>query len=173
MKSGVETINACVLSRHTRTSSFFFRHADEDDDKITVLETKMEQQLKEINEKCSVLEKREYKLRKCIRKMSSNKSQPMDVAHHIMSESNQDKELAHNSSANGGSKEEEYVKHMDYHKIVRSALRDYPQGGSANSNISKNIRKTKGKAMHDDDSIDIVDVDEACKQREGRIQILK
>ena len=123
----------------------------------------MEEQLKEINEKCSKLEKRENSIRKCIKKMSSRHDittvSDIPLPDYKMSNDNIEEMPSTNAGSRAQYLEDDCLRDIDYQKIIKGAMKDYPLSSIKEADKSS-------KFLYDYDE-DVVDVDEVIDGDKG------
>ena len=141
----------------------YFRYAENVNQHIGALGNKVEEQLKEINQKCSDLQKQENHVRKCLKKLSANtKSKQSSNAESHKSKTSKDQSYVKVSNGSSiQSSEEDYLKNIDYHQIIKSAMKNYPEC------VRKNKENASSKSY--DDDRDIIDVDEVCSMHDKGI----
>ena len=131
---------------------------------IGTLENKVEAQLKEMNNKCSELQKTENQVRKYLKKLSSNSKQK--------SEANLCSHMATYGTKSGGKENfvgEDDFSNVDYNRIIKTAMKNYPNDPVAHKGEGSPLEHTIS-CNYDDQ--DIIDVDAVCRFDEGK-QILR
>ena len=120
---------------------------------------KVEEQLKEINKKCSELQKQENRVRKCLKKLSANsrKGTDEDLQKSRTSKNESQDNVSNRNSLHAS--EEDYIRNIDYSRITKNAMKNCPEP----------IKQTPSKCMtsYDLDDCNIIDVDAACRFDEG------
>lgn len=121
--------------------------------------------MKEINEKCSELQKQENRVRKCLKKLSAGCNSKKDT----------DNESQRTTSSHGkedieyqkGSHEDKnYLQDIDYNHIIKNAMKK--------SNSDQSIKKSsKSIISNNRNDRDIIDVDAICRIDEGILMTQK
>ena len=141
-----------------------FRYAQDVNQNIGALGSKVEEQLKEINQKCSDLQKQENRVRKCLKKLSGG----------IGSKKESDNESNRTTSSNGkerhekkglngnylSSSENDYLQSIDYNRIIKNAMKH----SDSNPNDKKSSKSKTSTGKYDGD---IIDVDAICRTDDG------
>ena len=115
--------------------------------------------MREINEKCSELQKQENRVRKCLKKLSAGSSSKKDTDNESQrTTSSKDKE---NIEYHKGSYEDEnYLQDIDYNRIIKNAMK--------RSDSDQSIKKSsKSIISNNRNDRDIIDVDAICRIDEG------
>ena len=104
-------------------------------------------------------------MRKCLKKLSSHsKSKKTSDAESYKSHISKDESRGKISKGGGSSvesSEDDYLKNIDYHQIIKSAMKNYPEC------VRKNKENPSSKSY--DDDRDIIDVDEVCSMHDKGI----
>ena len=139
------------------------RYAENVNQHIGELGSKVEEQLKEINKKCSDLQKQENRVRKCLKKLSassnSRKGTDDDSQKYRTSHNGyQEKGITSNRNSVQAS-EDDFSKTIDYNRIIKNAMKNYP--------APLKQKPSKCMSSYDLDDGDIVDVDAVCRFDKG------
>ena len=140
------------------------RYAENVNQHIGALGNKVEEQLKEINKKCSELQKQENRVRKCLKKLSaantnSRKGTDDDIQKSRTS-NNESQENNYNSNRSSlQASEEDYIRNIDYNLIIKNAMKNGPEPAKQ--------KPSKSMASYNLDDSNIIDVDAACRFDEG------
>ena len=135
---------------------------------IGTLENKVESQLNEINNKCSEIQKTESQVRKYLKKLSSNSRQKSeaDLCSHG-SKPSDDRSHGIKSGGRENSVGEDDFSNVDYNRIIKTAMKNYP-----NDSVAVQVGSTfKHTVSSNYDEQNIIDVDAVCRFDEGK-QIL-
>ena len=135
---------------------------------IGTLENKVEEQLNEINNKCSEIQKTESQVRKYLKKLSSNSRQKSeaDLCSHG-SKPSDDRSHGIKSGGRENSVGEDDFSNVDYNRIIKTAMKNYP-----NDSVAVQVGSTfKHTVSSNYDEQNIIDVDAVCRFDEGK-QIL-
>ena len=136
---------------------------------IGTSENKVEAQLNEINNKCSEIQKTESQVRKYLKKLSSNSRQKSeaDLCSHG-SKPSDDRSHGMKSGGRENSVGEDDFSNVDYNRIIKTAMKNYPNDPVAHKREGSPLEHTK-PCNYDDQNI--IDVDAVCRFDEGK-QIL-
>ena len=135
---------------------------------IGTLENKVESQLNEINNKCSEIQKTESQVRKYLKKLSSNskRKSEADLCSHG-SKPTDDRSHGIKSGGRENSVGEDDFSNVDYNRIIKTAMKNYP-----NDSVAVQVGSTfKHTVSSNYDEQNIIDVDAVCRFDEGK-QIL-
>ena len=135
---------------------------------IGTLENKVESQLNEINNKCSEIQKTESQVRKYLKKLSSNskRKSEADLCSHGLKPSD-DRSHGIKSGGRENSVGEDDFSNVDYNRIIKTAMKNYP-----NDSVAVQVGSTfKHTVSSNYDEQNIIDVDAVCRFDEGK-QIL-
>ena len=135
---------------------------------IGTLENKVEEQLNEINNKCSEIQKTESQVRKYLKKLSSNskRKSEADLCSHG-SKPSDDRSHGIKSGGRENSVGEDDFSNVDYNRIIKTAMKNYP-----NDSVAVQVGSTfKHTVSSNYDEQNIIDVDAVCRFDEGK-QIL-
>ena len=135
---------------------------------IGTLENKVESQLNEINNKCSEIQKTESQVRKYLKKLSSNskRKSEADLCSHG-SKPSDDRSHGMKSGGRENSVGEDDFSNVDYNRIIKTAMKNYP-----NDSVAVQVGSTfKHTVSSNYDERNIIDVDAVCRFDEGK-QIL-
>ena len=137
---------------------------------IGTSENKVEAQLNEINNKCSEIQKTESQVRKYLKKLSSNSRQKSeaDLCSHG-SKPSDNRSHGTNSGGKENSVGEDDFSNVDYNRIIKTAMKNYPNAPVAHKREGPPFQHTSLFPNYDDQSI--IDVDAVCRFDEGK-QIL-
>ena len=115
--------------------------------------------MREINEKCSELQKQENRVRKCLKKLSAGSNSKKDTDNESQRTiSSQGKE--HIAYHKGCHDDNNYLQDIDYNRIIKNAMKK--------SDSDQNIKKSsKSIISNDRNDRDIIDVDAICRINEG------
>ena len=130
---------------------------------IGTLENKVEAQLKKIDNKCSELQKTESQVRKYLKQLSSNSKQKSEAELWSLKPTY--------GTKSGGKKisvGEDEFSNVDYNRIIKTAMKNYPNDPVAHKREGSPLEHTK-PCNYDDQNI--IDVDAVCRFDEGK-QIL-
>ena len=135
---------------------------------IGTSENKVEAQLNEINNKCSEIQKTESQVRKYLKKLSSNskRKSEADLCSHG-SKPSDDRSRGIKSGGRENSVGEDDFSNVDYNRIIKTAMKNYP-----NDSVAVQLGSTfKHTVTSNYDEQNIIDVDAVCRFDEGK-QIL-
>ena len=135
---------------------------------IGTSENKVEAQLNEINNKCSEIQKTESQVRKYLKKLSSNskRKSEADLCSHG-SKPSDDRSRGIKSGGRENSVGEDDFSNVDYNRIIKTAMKNYP-----NDSVAVQVGSTfKHTVSSNYDERNIIDVDAVCRFDEGK-QIL-
>ena len=133
---------------------------------IGTLENKVEAQLKEINNKCSDLQKTESQVRKYLKKLSSNSKQKSEAD--LCSHGSKPSDNRSHGTQSGGKENsvgEDDFSNVDYNRIIKTAMKNYPNDPVAHKREVSPFKHTKS-CSYDDQNI--IDVDAVCRFDEGK-----
>ena len=133
---------------------------------IGTLENKVEAQLKEMNNKCSELQKTENQVRKYLKKLSSNSKQKSEA--HLCSHGSKPSDGRSNGIKSGGKENsvgEDDFSNVDYNRIIKTAMKNYPNDPRAHKKEMSTFKYTIS-SNYDDQNI--IDVDAVCRFDEGK-----
>ena len=135
---------------------------------IGTLENKVESQLNEINNKCSEIQKTESQVRKYLKKLSSNSKRKSETDLCSLGSKPTD-DSSHGIKSGGweNSVGEDDFSNVDYNRIIKTAMKNYP-----NDSVAVQVGSTfKHTVSSNYDEQNIIDVDAVCRFDEGK-QIL-
>ena len=146
------------------TTTFYvisIRYAENVNQHIGALGNKVEEQLKEINKKCSELQKQENRVRKCLKKLSANsrKGTDEDLQKSRISKNESHENCSNSNRSSLHASEEDYIKNIDYNRIIKNAMKNCPE--------SVKQKPSKCMTSYDLDDCNIIDVDAVCRFDEG------
>ena len=135
------------------------RYARNVNEHIGALGSKVEEQLNEINKKCSELQKQENRVRKCLKKLSAGNGSKKDTDDESQrTASSNERERRNKKSSNhnhASTSENDYARNID--RIISNVMND--------SESIQRIKKSS-KSMDANDR-DVIDVDAICRIDEG------
>ena len=135
---------------------------------IGTSENKVEAQLNEINNKCSEIQKTESQVRKYLKKLSSNSKQKSEAD--LYSHGSKPSDNRSHGTKSGGKENsvgEDDFSNVDYNRIIKTAMKNYP-----NDSVAVQVGSTfKHTVSSNYDERNIIDVDAVCRFDEGK-QIL-
>ena len=146
----------------------WFRYVKSVKKHIGTSENKVEAQLNEINNKCSEIQKTESQVRKYLKKLSSNSRQKSEagLCSHV-SKTSDNRSHGTNSGGKENSVGEDDFSNVDYNRIIKTAMKNYP-----NDSVAVQVGSTfKHTVSSNYDEQNIIDVDAVCRFDEGK-QIL-
>ena len=134
---------------------------------IGTLENKVEAQLKKIDNKCSELQKTESQVRNYLKKLSSNSRQKSEagLCSHV-SKTSDNRSHGTNSGGKENSVGEDDFSNVDYNRIIKTAMKNYPNDPVAHKKEAPPFKHTSLYPNYDDQSI--IDVDAVCRFDEGK-----
>ena len=119
------------------------RYAQNVNQHIGALGSKVEEQLKEINEKCSELQRQENRVRKCLKKLSAastSKKETDNESQRTASSNEKERRLHENNALNNiNTAGDDDVKNIDYNRIIRNAMKS-SDSNSLNQNTKKSSK---------------------------------
>ena len=135
---------------------------------IGTLENKVEAELKKIDNKCSELQKTESQVRKYLKKLSSNSKRKSETdLCSLGSKPTDDRSHGIKSGGRENSVGEDDFSNVDYNRIIKTAMKNYP-----NDSVAVQVGSTfKHTVSSNYDEQNIIDVDAVCRFDEGK-QIL-
>ena len=138
-----------------------FRYAENVNQHIGALGNKVEEQLKEINKKCSELQKQENRVRKCLKKLSANsrKGTNEDLQKSRISKNEVQENVSNSNRSSLHASEEDYIRNIDYNRIIKNAMKNCPD--------SAKQRSSNWMTSYDLHDCNIIDVDAVCRFDEG------
>ena len=128
----------------------------------------LENKVEEINNKCSEIQKTESQVRKYLKKLSSNskRKSEADLCSHG-SKPSDDRSHGMKSGGRENSVGEDDFSNVDYNRIIKTAMKNYP-----NDSVAVQVGSTfKHTVSSNYDEQNIIDVDAVCRFDEGK-QIL-
>ena len=128
----------------------------------------LENKVEEINNKCSEIQKTESQVRKYLKKLSSNskRKSEADLCSHG-SKPSDDRSHGITSGGRENSVGEDDFSNVDYNRIIKTAMKNYP-----NDSVAVQVGSTfKHTVTSNYDEQNIIDVDAVCRFDEGK-QIL-
>ena len=128
----------------------------------------LENKVEEINNKCSEIQKTESQVRKYLKKLSSNskRKSEADLCSHG-SKPSDDRSHGVKSGGRENSVGEDDFSNVDYNRIIKTAMKNYP-----NDSVAVQLGSTfKHTVTSNYDEQNIIDVDAVCRFDEGK-QIL-
>ena len=128
----------------------------------------LENKVEEINNRCSEIQKTESQVRKYLKKLSSNSRQKSeaDLCSHGLKPSD-DRSHGIKSGGRENSVGEDDFSNVDYNRIIKTAMKNYP-----NDSVAVQVGSTfKHTVSSNYDEQNIIDVDAVCRFDEGK-QIL-
>ena len=128
----------------------------------------LENKVEEINNKCSEIQKTESQVRKYLKKLSSNskRKSEADLCSHG-SKPTDDRSHGIKSGGRENSVGEDDFSNVDYNRIIKTAMKNYP-----NDSVAVQVGSTfKHTVSSNYDEQNIIDVDAVCRFDEGK-QIL-
>ena len=128
----------------------------------------LENKVEEINNKCSEIQKTESQVRKYLKKLSSNskRKSEADLCSHG-SKPSDDRSHGMKSGGRENSVGEDDFSNVDYNRIIKTAMKNYP-----NDSVAVQVGSTfKHTVSSNYDERNIIDVDAVCRFDEGK-QIL-
>ena len=123
--------------------------------------------MKEINEKCSELQRQENRVRKCLKKLSAastSKKETDNESQRAESSNGKERRLHENAALNNiNTAGDDDVQNIDYNRIIRNAMKS-----SDSNSLNQNTKKSsKFMILNDKNDRDIIDVDAICRMDEG------
>ena len=128
----------------------------------------LENKVEEINNKCSEIQKTESQVRKYLKKLSSNskRKSEADLCSHG-SKPSDDRSHGIKSGGRENSVGEDDFSNVDYNRIIKTAMKNYP-----NDSVAVQVGSTfKHTVSSNYDERNIIDIDAVCRFDEGK-QIL-